>query len=114
MQINHSATAGCVNYRNSTLNPLNIKKKSSNQLFSNIFGKMLLSRNVCQKRVRMNFRNFNTVQCIVEIPACDLVSHIFGKNFVKVTLLQKKLLRVDLTKYYFGEREFLVKSTLSR
>ena len=31
-----------------------------------------------------------------------ILSHIFGKNFVKVTVLQN-----DLTKYFFGEREFL-------
>ena len=34
--------------------------------------------------------------------------HISCKNFVKVTFLLKKLLKVDLTKYFFGEKEILV------
>ena len=47
--------------------------------------KPLLSRNFCQKSVRENFCNFNTVG--------NLLLRIFGKNFVKVTVLLKKLLK---------------------
>jgi len=39
------------------------KNISPNQLFSNFHSKMLLSRNFCQKRVRVNFRNFHSAQC---------------------------------------------------
>ena len=35
---------------------------SSNQLFSNFFSKTLVSRNFCQKRVRVNFCNYHTVE----------------------------------------------------
>ena len=37
-------------------------------------------------------------------------SRIFVKNFVKLTFLQniKKLVKIDFTKYFFSEREFLV------
>ena len=43
----------------------------------------LLSRNFCQKSVRVNFRNFHTV-CTVEIT--DLYCHdFFRKNSVKLT-----------------------------
>ena len=75
----------------------------------------LLSRNFCQKSVRENFRNFHTVlwecqdfsatQILREINFTDkrererqcgnygiLVSHFFGKNFVKATVLLNKLL----------------------
>ena len=36
----------------------------------------------------------------------NLLSRIFGKNFVKVTVLLKKLLRVDLTKYFLVRVKF--------
>ena len=39
----------------------------------------------------------------------EILSHtFFNKNFVKVPVLLKKLLRVGFTKYFFSEREFLV------
>ena len=38
------------------------KDISSNQLFSDLLRKTLLSRNFCQKSVRVNFRNFHTVE----------------------------------------------------
>ena len=71
------------------------KKISSNQLFSIYFihlVKTLLSRNFCQKSVTVNFHNFHTV---VEKPHCnakitEILSHLFGKNFVKSTLLRNK------------------------
>ena len=43
---------------------------------------MLLSRFFFQKRLTVNFRNFHTV-----------LSRFFSKDFVKVTFLQKKLLK---------------------
>ena len=44
----------------------------------------LFSRNFCLNNVRLNFHNFHTAQCG---NCCDLVPHIFGKNFLKVTSL---------------------------
>ena len=38
------------------------KNMSSNHLSSNFLVKLLLSRNFCQKSVRVNLRNFHTVQ----------------------------------------------------
>ena len=35
-----------------------------------------------------------------------IVSHIFGKNFVKVTFLLVKLLNRDLTENFFDETKF--------
>ena len=65
---------------------------SSNQLllFSNFYSiKPLLSRNFCEKSERENFCNFH----IVLYPHCrnyrNLLSHFFGKNFVKATHLLK-------------------------
>ena len=61
--------------------------------------KLLLSRNFCQKCVRVNYRYFHTVQSTVEIAAiqCETKSqqfqncaHIYGKNFVKVMLVLNK------------------------
>ena len=54
----HTVTSShCGNYRIF----LSQWKISSNEFFSNFFSKMLLSRNFCQKCVRVNFRNFLTV-----------------------------------------------------
>ena len=45
--------------------------------------KPLLSRNFCQNRVRVNFRNFHIVTQL----------HFYGKNFVKAVVILKKLLK---------------------
>ena len=54
--------------------------------------------------------NWNGTQC----GNCgNSLSRIFGKNFVKVTVLLNELLkRVHLTEYFFGESKFRVFSTL--
>ena len=43
---------------------------------------------------------------------CDLVSHIFGKNFVKLTVLLRKLQKSWFNEIFFGETKFFVFSTL--
>ena len=54
--------------------------------------------------VSRNFQAYNA-QCGND---GNSLTRIFGKNFVKVTVLLNKLLKSDLTKYFVGEREFLV------
>ena len=49
-----------------------------------------------------------TVYCAQCGNYCDLVSHIFGKNFVKVTFLPKKSLKSRFDEKIFGETEFFV------
>ena len=39
---------------------------------------------------------------------CDLVSHIFGKNFVKLTVLLRKLQKSWFNEIFFGETKFFV------
>ena len=51
----------------------------------------------------VNFTFCHTAQCG---KCCDLVSHIFGKNFVKVTFLQE--ITKCLTIYLFGETKFFI------
>ena len=48
--------------------------------------KTLLSRNFCQKSVRVNFRNFHTVYMCVESTEIYSYTYIFSKNFVKITI----------------------------
>ena len=40
----------------------------------------------------------------------NLLSHFFGKNFVKLTCILKNYQRVDLTKYFFSESKFFILS----
>ena len=60
---------------------------------SYVFRKKLLSRNFCEKMVAVKSRNFHNV-----------LSHFFGKNFVKVTDFLKKILNS-----WFDEIFLLVK-----
>ena len=52
--------------------------------------------------------------CAVELSqcgnCCNLVSHIFGKNFVKVTFLLKEITKylIDFMKYFFCETKSLI------
>ena len=38
--------------------------------------------------------------------------HFFDKNFVKVTFFMNEIARVDFTKYFYGERVFLILDTV--
>ena len=77
------------------------EKISSNQHFSNFFGKTITFTKFLQKKCeREFFCNFHTVH--------SRAGSIFGKNFVKVTVLLNKLQKFDLTKNFFDETEFLV------
>ena len=68
---------------------------------------MLLSRNFCQKSVRVNFCFYHTVQWISrfftlwEIYILSITHSLFGKNFVKATILKIKLLISELTHVIF-------------
>ena len=55
--------------------------------------KPLLSRNFCQKRVRVNFRNFHTVSCGTVLSSSFLLEKIFREI---VILTSKTLLSRDL------------------
>ena len=59
--------------------------------------KTLLSRNFCQKCVRLDFQcgNFG-----------NSLSNFFDKTFVKATVLLNKLLQSWFHENFFGEREF--------
>ena len=58
------------------------QKISSNQLFSNLSSKTLLSRNFCLKIVRVNFRNFHSEQ----IPWNQL---FFSQKFCEIDFFTK-------------------------
>ena len=60
----------------------------------------LLSRNFCQKCVRLNRSNFHTVNTAQCGNYGNLLSHFFGKNSVKATLLLKKVLN-----WWFDEKK---------
>ena len=64
--------------------------KSSNQLLSNSFVNALISRNFCQKGVRVNFRNFHTVLCAAQcVEICKVFPQDFCKNSVNLTFSLK-------------------------
>ena len=53
------------------------QKIPSNQLLTNFFSKMLLSRNFCLKRVTVNSRNFHTVYTLMlQIVELIWIQHI--------------------------------------
>ena len=60
--IAHCTALCCVNYRNLLSHSLKKKFRQTNYLVISLLVKPLLSRNVCQKCVRVNLRNFHTVR----------------------------------------------------
>ena len=76
-------TTQCV-WKNEKLSVTTEKKISSNQRSSNFFSKTITFTKFFEKIVRE--RN-------VRRNCCDLVSHIFGKNFVKIADSLYKLLK---------------------
>ena len=67
------------------------KKISSNQLFSYLFSKPLFLRNFCEKM----WERISEISTLCSAHCGNygnLLSRSFGKNFVKVTVLLKKLL----------------------
>ena len=104
-----------------TRNSISVKKNCEITSLVSSLVKPLLSQNFCQK-VWEDFRNFHTLHAhsveITKIPSHavfphrqsrnygKLLSHIFDKNFVKVTFLLKTLLKNWFHRKFFGEREF--------
>ena len=91
------------------------KKNSSNQLF-NIFSivKTLLSRNFCQKRVRVNFRNTVTLWYRL---LCNLFSYfsrnqfkVFSKhsNFTEKSYVVGNIIGTDKNNYTFLKKCFFL------
>ena len=83
-----------------------VNQKKFRQINSLVFSLVntLLSRNFCQISVTVNFRNFHTVsefQCAQCGNYGNSLSHYFGKNFVKVTYLLKKILKSWFDEIFF-------------
>ena len=78
----------CAKMKDFTLTERNFRQIISRNFFSkNVAFTKFLPK---MSEMRINFRNYLATQCG---NCCDLVPHIFGKNFVKVTFLLKKLLK---------------------
>ena len=58
--------------------------------------------------VRENFSFFHTVQCAQCGNYGNLLSRFFGKSFVKVTVLLKKLLNSWFDEIFLGDSEFSI------
>ena len=67
----------------------------------------LISRDFAKKPVKSQLCDFQALFNAQCGNCCNLVSHIFGKNFVKVTFLLKKLLK-SFNEIFFGETKFFV------
>ena len=70
----------------------------------NTLVKMLLSRIFCQKSVRVNFRHYHIVHCETRLNGDRVSMEADYGNLISLFILAK----IDLTKYFLGEREFLV------
>ena len=89
-----------------------LKFISWNQLHSKLFTEEVVFTKIFQKIVVQKFRKnpqCETAQCG---NYCDLVSHIFGKNFVKLTVLLKKLLKSWFDEIFFWWDQIFRFSTL--
>ena len=88
-------------------NLLSLKKnfvKSTTYLVISLV-KPLLSRNFCQKCVRVNFRNFHTVWKLRKFTLT-----LFWQKFRESNGFTNKITKylVDLTKYFFSESKFFI------
>ena len=89
------------------------KNISSNQRNSNLFDKPLLSRNFCQKsaRVILILRNFHITDS--QCGNCRIsLSHFLCKNFLKVMVLLKKLLKSCFDEFFSVRENFSFFHTL--
>ena len=78
-------------------NSLSPKNISSNQLFSEFISKTLLSRNFCKRSVRVNFRNFHTVNTLLPTSSRKMRRNLILTGIVR--FIGKFLSKVVLTTF---------------